>query len=155
MSTPKSVLDTLDDDAIARLRKGYDRALMHGIVKRTLNVPYPPVTPWTDFLMDDLYAHDGALDPAQRELIIISQLCGQALVAPLATHIYWGLVEGLSPAEIAQCIVLSGTYAGAQKYVIGIRVMQQMMNMLAECAQTEETAALPHVAQKLLAMFPG
>lgn len=156
MSTPRSVLEILSDDAIARLRKGYDRALMHGIVKRTLNVPYPPVSTWTDYIVDELYAADAPLDPAQRELIIISQLCGQGLVAPLATHIYWGLVEGLSPAQIAQCITLAGTYSGAQKYVIGIRVMQQMMIMLAECAATgEEAAALPNVAQKLLAMFPG
>ncbi|MCB9552496.1 MAG: carboxymuconolactone decarboxylase family protein [Myxococcales bacterium] len=156
MPTTRSVLEILDDAAIERLRKGYDRALMHGIVKRTLNVPYPPVTTWTGFIMDELYASDSPLDPAQRELVIISQLCGQGLVAPLATHIYWGLVEGLSPAQIAQCITLAGTYSGAQKYVIGIRVMQQMLTMLADCAAAgEEAAALPSVAQKLLAMFPG
>lgn len=152
----KAVTDILSDDAIALLRAGYNRQMMYAIVRQTLNTPYPPVAPWTDFIMGDLYDGEGPLDHGQRELIVISQLCAQGFVAPLATHIYWGLVEGLSPAQIAQAITLTGTYAGAQKYVVGIRVMGQMMGMLAECAAAgPEGAALPAVAKKLLAMFPG
>ncbi len=150
------VTEMLSADAIALLRDGFDRNLMYAIVKQTLNTPYPPVAPWTDFIMGDLYDGEGPLSHAQRELIVISQLCAQGFTAPLATHIYWGLVEGLSPAQIAQAITLTGTYAGAQKYVVGIKVMAQMMGMLAECAAAgPEGAALPAVAKKLLAMYPG
>ncbi|MEZ4433963.1 MAG: carboxymuconolactone decarboxylase family protein [bacterium] len=153
---PDQSSEILDDAAIERLRKGYDRALMHGIVKRTLNVPYPPVTTWTGFIMDELYASDSPLDPAQRELVIISQLCGQGSSPRSRPTSTGASSKGLSPAQIAQCITLAGTYSGAQKYVIGIRVMQQMLTMLADCAAAgEEAAALPSVAQKLLAMFPG
>lgn len=152
----QNVTEILSDEAIALLRAGFDRELMYAIVRKTLNGPYPAVAPWTEFLMGNLYDGDGPLGHTQRELIVISQLCAQGFVAPLATHIYWGLVEGLSPAEIAQAIILTGAYAGAQKYVVGIRVMGQMMRMLAECAaEGPEGAGLPNVAQKLLAMYPG
>lgn len=153
----QNVAEILSDEAIQMLRAGFDRKLMYAIVRQTLNSPYPPVTPWTEFIMGNLYdGDDGPLDHAQRELIVISQLCAQGFVAPLGTHIYWGLVEGLSPAQIAQAIALTGTYAGAQKYVVGIRVMGQMMQMLAECAAEGPAAAgLPNVAKKLLAMYPG
>lgn len=152
----QNVAEILSDEAIQLLRDGFDRKLMYAIVRQTLNVPYPPVAPWTEFIMGDLYDGEGPLDHAQRELIVISQLCAQGFIAPLGTHIYWGLVEGLSPAQIAQAITLTGTYAGAQKYVVGIRVMGQMMQMLAECAAGgAEAAGLPNVAKKLLAMYPG
>lgn len=152
----QAVTDILSDADIALLRKHYSRPMMHAIVKQTLVQPFPPVAPWISFIVDDLFADDGPLSHAERELIIISQLCAQGFVAPLATHIYWGLAEGLEPAQIAQAITLTGTYAGAQKYVVGIRVMTQMMNLLKECtALGDEGAALPAVAQKLLKMFPG
>lgn len=154
MSRPVS--DLLSDDALALLRAGFNRAQLYAVVRHTLNTPLPTVAGWTDFIMDEVFKDDGPLTHAERELIIISQLCAQGEAAPLATHIYWGLVEGLTPQQVAQAIVVTGTYAGAQRYVVGIRVMAQTLHLLAECASAgPEGAAGLAVAKRLLALFPG
>lgn len=72
------------------------------------------------------------LPPRERERVIIALLTANPISSMfLAIHLYWGLMEGLSPVEMAWVQLLTGTYAGIDKYSNGVSVLAQTLSAMA------------------------
>ncbi len=145
----------LAEAQIQNLQKGYDRESLRELGKKFLSQPYKAILPWAEFVMDHQYNEDH-LHPQLRELVLIALLTSRKEVGTVAIHIYWAIMEGVSPAEIAHTIALTGTYTGLDNYVIGIRAYHQTLAILAEQAcKGEEERLTEAVLTKLIQLFPA
>ncbi len=79
----------------------------------------------------------------------------------LAIHIYWGLMEGLSPADIGWTQLLTGAYEGIDKYSNGVSVLSTTLTAMKSVLPATDTptvfnalaAAFTPVTQAQLAAF--
>jgi len=143
----------LSNEEVTSLRSGYDRSVMNALVERSISGIHPPAAPWMGFIMSELYGPDAALDPRDREILVIGLLAGRREFGTLAVHLYWGLMEGLSPAELAQVLTISGTYTGVSNFVQGTRVAHRTLGLLKEHAVTD--TSVPAVLARLVQLFPA
>ncbi len=105
--------------------------------------------------MDHQY-DEAHLHPVCRELVLIALLTSRKEVGTIAIHVYWAIMEGVSPIEIAHVIALTGTYTGIDNYVIGIRAYHQTLAILAEQASKGEEACLTEaVLTRIIQFFPA
>jgi len=123
------VRNILSDDAIERLRAGYDREAMWGGARTAVVLPFPPTEGWLDFLGNELYDPE-VFDPAQRERVLIGIFAGRPDDLTLSVHTYWGLVEGLSVDEISRTLVLAGMYTGIGNYTISMGIFRKTLATL-------------------------
>lgn len=104
------------------------------------------------------------IPPKERERIIIALMTFRPMSSMfLAIHIYWGLMEGLSPNDIAWTQLLTGAYEGIDKYSNGIAVLSSTLTAMAAVYKTGKTdtptvfdalaAAFTPVSQAQLAQF--
>ncbi|MBU0506138.1 MAG: carboxymuconolactone decarboxylase family protein [bacterium] len=153
MNTKTAVTEILTHEEITALREGYDRDVMNAIIKQAITEPYPKAKGWTNFVMDDLYGND-MLSPKEREIAVMSHLAARGEFPTLAVHIYWGLMEGLEPEDIANILVIAGNYSGISNYIQGIKTMQKTLNMLKDLTtDAKEALLLQKVLPELLALF--
>lgn len=78
-----------------------------------------------DWLFGDIWSRD-RIDPADRALVVISQLTTLGLSDHLARYVGWGLTLGLEPSEIAEVFVQLGGYAGFPRSVTGMTTARQV-----------------------------
>lgn len=71
------------------------------------------------------------LDMAARELVLIPVLAVAATPFEAATHIYWGLMEGLTPRAIANALLLCGFYRGVSTWSNASSVLENTLTLLA------------------------
>lgn len=79
------------------------------------------------------------LDMAARELVLIPVLAATATPFETATHIYWGLMEGLTPRAIANSLLLIGYYRGVSTWSNAGSILEGTLTLLA--AQADAGAA--------------
>jgi alkylhydroperoxidase/carboxymuconolactone decarboxylase family protein YurZ len=80
------------------------------------------------------------LPPKERERVIIGLLTANPTSSMfLAIHVYWGLMEGLTPAEIGWVQLLTGAYEGIDKYSNGVGVLAQTLNAMAALYASDPT----------------
>lgn len=145
----------LSDEMLARLRAGWSRPTLHTAIRGVVNSATSDAQGWMDFVMDELY-ESGPLDARDRELVIIGLLAGRKEIAPLAFHVYWGLMEGISVEQIVRVVTLAATYNGVSAYVEGQRVVAKVLSQLAEQAtKGEEACQVDAVLPHLVALFPA
>jgi alkylhydroperoxidase/carboxymuconolactone decarboxylase family protein YurZ len=135
------------------LRGFYDaRALLDLKVSATA-AAHPPHLPWASAIRDVFFA-GSSLAAGQRELCIITLLAYRAPQLSLATHVYAGLMEGLSVAEICEAIGLSGCYAGMPAYTEALGTVQKTLAVMKRMAGDAEPRA-EKLLMELVSAFTG
>ena len=150
---PPSVATMLSDDALALLRKGYQPAAMLAASGRTLTTLFPKAAQYIDAVMAEYVGGDD-LAPPDRERCIITILTLQDARGTLAAHLYWGLMEGLSPVEIANTLLLAGAYAGVPHFAAALFTFRTVLEQLAGlAAKGGDAVQSPSVLKALLEAF--
>lgn len=159
MTTPKTVEVTgiLSAEQIATLKRGYDRAGMNHAALVGVGAPYEPGKPFVELLIGRFF-DASRWPPGERELCIIAMLAQQygGSGAFLAIHLYWGLMEGLSPEKLADALLLMGVYTGISNYNAGIGTLRKVLTLLEGLAagpNAEEDVKWANVLAKLRAAF--
>lgn len=122
---------------LAPLRATYDPRVLFAAATGTLARMHPPGAPYTGAIGAAQY-EGGPLAARDRERCLIALLAAQKERMTLAVHIYWGLMEGLSIAEVAHTLLLTGIYAGTPAYANGLLVLEATRGQLAAAAAAGE-----------------
>src|SRR5262249_2383719 len=97
--------------------------------------------PYIDVINDAFYNTDlpddavpdlrrKALSVPDRERCLIALLAARGESWALAVHVYVGLMEGISPEEIAHIIYLAGIYSGVSNFIGGIETESGVLDLL-------------------------
>ena len=135
------------------LRGGYNGVLMREATRKALNDAYPGGAGFINGLLDDLYQGEG-LSHLDRERCLIAVLAGRGEALTLGIHIYWGLMEGMSPDEVSHTLLLAGAYQGVPVYATGLLVLRKASAMLKGlAAEGSDAVASAQVLQKFVQTF--
>jgi len=150
---PRDVREILGEPELARLRAGYDRDAMNRAALDALISPFPPARAFAEFVVGHFYDAE-RWPPDRRELCLITYFTveGGNDHVNLGTHIYWGLMEGLSPEVIGDTILLASVYSGIDNYTNGIGVLRRVLTVLREIADgpdADQAARSLSVVQRL------
>jgi alkylhydroperoxidase/carboxymuconolactone decarboxylase family protein YurZ len=89
------------------------------------------------------------MQPKDRERCLIAVLASRDAGLNLAIHIYVGLMEGLSPQEIADVIFLGGIYTGVDRISDGLAAEMRTLDTLAQVTTPPRICTVPQVMQAL------
>lgn len=132
------VREILSDDALAALRGAYDRNIMVHVATTLTMSNYTDSKDWFDFLAARHYRADDArpgMNDQDRERCLIAVFAaGRRAPFALASHVYWGLMEGLSVDDVADIILLSSAYAGVDVFADGMFTLGETLRVLAALA---------------------
>ena len=90
-----------------------------------------------------------AMQPKDRERCLIAVLASRDAGLNLAIHIYLGLMEDLSPGEIADVIFLGGIYSGVDRISDGLAAEVKTLTVLAQVATPPRSCTVGQVMQAL------
>ena len=127
---PPPIQDYLSPADLKKLQGDYTRAEMDGLLKGVLPRIYEPSHEYLDAIshrfLGDLPSDDAAnrtrktLSIQDRERCIISLLAARGENFTLGLHIYIALMEGISPEEVANILLLAGIYTGVDNLARGL-----------------------------------
>ena len=119
----RPVAEVLSPEDLDVLRAGYDRELMKAVATGSVDALHPPIAGLTAYIREQVYAGGEVPDPqsavltgADRERCLVALLAAGSQGMPLAVHFYWGLMEGLSPANIMSTLTLVAAYTGLENF---------------------------------------
>ncbi|HEX2572039.1 MAG TPA: carboxymuconolactone decarboxylase family protein [Polyangia bacterium] len=136
MLEPQDVCQLLGPEDLLVLRRGFRRAVLSRAAHAVCVGPYAAAAPAVEGWLGLFYEQGALLEPAQRELVLNALLAAEGHRREVAIHVYWGLMEGLGPEQLAATFLLIGMYAGIDAYRSAIRVMQSVCRTLRELAAT-------------------
>ncbi len=150
---------------LAKLRAAYKRGQITVLLKATLPRLYAHSKGYVDAIAaafyDDL-PEDGCapenrqtLTIQDRERCLIALLASRRQDFDLAVHVYVGLMEGITPGEIANIMLLAGMYTGIDSFARGIYTAIGAAKVLAALVDAGGAIDAPAVGDKLRATFPG
>lgn len=146
----KDVTDLLSPERMARLRKGFDEATMSALATDVLVRKYSESARIVYAIQDSLFGtgRDGNAPPLadltdrEREACLIVILASQRAKLQLAVHIYWGMMNSISPDEVAGLLMLTGVYTGLGRQTQALDVLRDTSTALdGIVAAAEEEAA--------------
>jgi alkylhydroperoxidase/carboxymuconolactone decarboxylase family protein YurZ len=94
-----------------------------------------------------------AMEPKERERCLIAVLASRDAGLNLAIHIYLGLMERLSPGEIADIIFLGGIYTGVDRISDGLAAEMKTLTVLAQVASPPRSCTVAQVMESLREAF--
>lgn len=141
----------LTPQELVALRGGYSNVVLREASRKALNGRNPGGSGYVDGVIDTLYQGE-PLSHRDRERCLIAVLAGRQEALTLGVHIYWGLMEGLSPEEVSQTLVLAGAYQGIPVYATGLLVLEKTTAMLKGLA-AESAVDSVSVLQAFIATF--
>jgi alkylhydroperoxidase/carboxymuconolactone decarboxylase family protein YurZ len=135
------VREILTEAELTRLRDAFDLETML-VGARNSSAAYPPASTWNTWILDRFYeagSEDNGLAAIDRERTVIALLTAEQSGLYLAIHVYWGLATapGLSVNEIAQTMLLVGSYRGIDSFNAGLKVLQKTLGELKTLAAGE------------------
>jgi alkylhydroperoxidase/carboxymuconolactone decarboxylase family protein YurZ len=133
-----AVTDILTAADLLNLRNAYNANLAEmTAILSAVGLDYPPVQDWLTSVGNTMFrelsptpAPNLPVLPIDRERCLIALIAERRETLNLAVHIYMGLMNGLSPAEVANVLALTGIYGGISAYIRGIRVAEQTFKVL-------------------------
>jgi alkylhydroperoxidase/carboxymuconolactone decarboxylase family protein YurZ len=142
MSPPQitNIRDYLPLPKVMVLQNAYVRddamSLLNSVLPLTYDYATEYVTAVGDAFFGDLPEDTGpmwrsTLSIQDRERCVITLLASQRAVLELAIHVYLAVMEGLSPEEVANILMLTGMYAGLDSFSHGLRVEAKALATLA------------------------
>ena len=141
----------LCDRDLQTLRSGYRHEDLVDANVRTVATHVPALAKWNEQVADTFY-RSSTLAPIDRERCLIVLLVASGPALPLALHLYWGLVEGLSVSQILEITGLASCYAGISRLGSAMDVVQRVLNVLTR-ACSDGRSGTPAVMQALVAEF--
>ncbi len=145
---PRTVGQILSAEQLAVLRSGYRNDDMLQLARTIAAGSFAGALPMQQLVAAKFFAGDGfnladtaltgppstVISPKERESVIIALMTAR-LADPmfLAIHIYWGLMEGLHPEQIAWIQHLTGTYSGIDLFSRGINILNRTLCGLQAC----------------------
>src|ERR1041384_5671030 len=143
------VNDILDPQRhLVPLRAAYDgsRSGMTRMLQSKLPAAYDPSRAYVDAVISVFYDDPGSEDESattreklsikDRERCVIAMLASRGADYNLALHLYMGLMEGISPGEIANVLLLAGVYTGVDNFAEGIGVEIDVLTWLKDRVDT-------------------
>ena len=136
-----AISDILTYNDLTRLRQQYDAQLMGAMMGAVLTTTYPASTPYVDTIGALFYGGPtanmtgAALSAANRERCLIALLATRGAGLNLALHIYLALAAHVSPEEIAQILLLVGTYSGVDISPARFRPSARRSKRFAPCCR--------------------
>lgn len=126
----------LTETRIAALRAAYkpDDLIAGGL--RSLASPWEAAQPWLRAQIGLFYALPGGgqpvMSPRDRERVVLALLAhGMGMPLNTATHIYWGLMEGLTLDDVHATFALASMYGGLDRYTDANRIYDVTSSVLA------------------------
>lgn len=115
------------------LRTRFDKRVFLEANQNAFSDAYPPLGPWTQSAAALLYGED-PIPPRMRELCLITLLAYRAPGLALATHVYWGLMEGLTAEQVCHAASLAGCYGGFPTLAEAVVVIKRTLLVLQKLA---------------------
>jgi alkylhydroperoxidase/carboxymuconolactone decarboxylase family protein YurZ len=142
---------TLSTEQLANLRGAYSRATMIEILSSGMPSRCGRTGRYIDAIGSAFYG-DGAdtVAPKDRERCLIAILASRDAGLNLSLHIYLGLMEGLSPREIADIVFLAGIYTGVDRLSDGLAALVATLGIL---AKPPKSCKVVDIVGALLAAF--
>ena len=111
-------------------------ALLNAVLPLTYDYATEYVTAVGDAFYGDLPEDTGpswrsTLSIQDRERCVIALLASQYAELELAIHVYLAVMEGMSPEEVANILMLTGMYAGLDAFSKGLRTEAKALATLA------------------------
>lgn len=122
----------LSEERLKALRSGYSQAAMLEADLAAVARVAPQFVAWNQAIAATFYEAQGPLKAVDRERCLIALIVTSGPAISLAMHVYWGLMEGLSIAEITQVIALAGCYGGLPRSMFGIETAHRTLRALAQ-----------------------
>ncbi|MBU0506135.1 MAG: carboxymuconolactone decarboxylase family protein [bacterium] len=147
----KKINDILTDDNLQKLRDNYKEKDIFKLVEMKMGV-YAPFLDYAKNFIDANYTKP-TMKAKCRERTLIAILAQNKEAFPLAAHVYWGLMEGLIPEEIADTLLLSGAYNGYPTLNFSLEVLVKTLHALNEHIMTNMPLDALNVLKGLSEIF--
>ncbi len=121
---------SLDDDRLLALRDAYQRETMIGVLSKGMPSIDARTTRYITDIRQAFYDSGAPMKPQDRERCLIAVLAARDAGFNLSLHIYIGLMEGLTPQEIADVIFLGGVYTGVDRISDGLGALVKTLTTL-------------------------
>jgi alkylhydroperoxidase/carboxymuconolactone decarboxylase family protein YurZ len=121
----------LSPDSLRLLRAAYDHDAMTAQNVRAVAALVPAFAAWNEEIGRTFYGRRGPLQPRDRERCLIGLMTASRSALPLAIHVYWGLMEGLSVEEIVEVVGLTACYSGMPGLAFGLNAVTRTFEVLA------------------------
>jgi len=168
--TERSSAPTIDQiltaAELAAFRSGFSIERLNQLARLAVGAQFPAALPTLNMM---IFTHTGGpiegaqapsagalselpspslLSGQERERVIIALMTANPLdTSLLAIHIYWGLMEGLSPEEIAWTQLLTAAYCGIDKFTIGQKTLATTLLAMRSCLpRTDVDSVLAAIA---------
>lgn len=145
---------------LVKLRAQYNARLGEmEFILSNVATDFPPVKPWLDGVGETIFTE--FLQPApqglplsakDRERCLIALIAERRETLNLAVHIYMGLMNDISPAEVCNVLALSAVYGGISAYIRGIKVAEATFTELVKVSR-EPVCGPAKVVPALAAKF--
>ncbi len=126
----------ISEAQLATLRGAYDRQVLQVLALRAFETPFPPAAGVAKAIIASFYAGDeacGGLSFRDRELALLARGVDRPDMN-FVTHVYFGLMEGVSPAEVLSVCYLTSLYGGADLWTGASSVVTKTFQALAKAA---------------------
>lgn len=141
---PPTPLDkVLSPAAIRKLKKGYDPKLVNKLAQLAFETPYAPAGAMAKTIIDQFYKlppPKGRLSARDREVVLLGRLVGEPGMN-FMTHVYFGLMEGLTPTEILDIAYVSSLYGGADLWTGAAAAIGKVFGVCAKAAAADDPKA--------------
>src|SRR5262245_37938360 len=132
----------LTNDQLGILRQAYAKEDMITLLSAGMPSLDARTTQYIESIRQAFYDGGGTtIGPKDRERCLIAVLVSRDSGLNLALHIYLGLMEGLTPQEVADVIFLSGGYTGVDRISDGLATVVKTLGVLVNVVN--ETAKPP------------
>jgi len=132
---PQRLNNILPSRVLRDLRKNFNRTEMNNQLEQLFKV-YGVTNKYIEDIRKVFYdRHQPRVAPnsltvSDRERCLIALLASRGGQFPLAVHLYLGLMEGLSPEEIANILFLTGIYTGQDNLALGLFTLETTLATL-------------------------
>lgn len=126
----------ISDVQLETLRKGYDRNVLQALALRAFETPFPPAAGVAKAIIAGFYAGEegcGGLSFRDRELALLARGVDRPDMN-FVTHVYFALMEGVSPSEVLSVCYLTSLYGGADLWTGAAGVVTKTFEALAKAA---------------------
>lgn len=154
--TNADITKILSKDDVKALRAGFDVAYMTDGARNAIINRLPRCRDLINadielFYRPDYGDRDGEIGAPAREKVVLAALACSGNWDMAIIHMYWGLAlkDGLSPAEVGEVILLSGTYSGVQVISVGLARVASTFTMLKAAVDAGLTSS-EYIIQLLL-----
>jgi alkylhydroperoxidase/carboxymuconolactone decarboxylase family protein YurZ len=127
-----------DDEMIRELRAAFDPRVMAAVNVGAFVERMPPLAAWARVTSDTFFDNDFAMAAKDRERCIVALLAYTGPPLSLAVHVYWALMEGVSPEEVCAAVSLAGCYGGLPKAAQGLLVLEATAALLHDVSASQD-----------------